>query len=473
MTAPIEDNASAQKGQKRSQPGNTEQDEEETSATNALTPSKKRKLNGTLQSKPPAPHGTFDAIASAISNVFGLGRQAENGNASLNMGAAKDGPKPAPARPAIKMKALRGTIWDNEEKPRLQASPAGKGTGRGRGKGTPKSAKVAPRAKTPKSTPRGKQKEGATPSTQNGTAGDESPSKPRSAVRANGHEGAEEATTQDEDSVDELGAELSETPTKTIPGKRLWGSKAAASPAPKSILTPSKNRGQTPKSVKFDRGADTEVYFDDLPKKPKTKAPLLPPPPTKAVTNEIVCDLCNKGHSRAPNQIILCDNCDYAVHQECYGVFEIPEGDWLCKSCSQEDVLQVQPQLHEQRQEVASAESAPIAVMASVAPDIAHFDAHLRAHQRVLLDRCTGRRRIEMFGLQDAREKAHHLIEQTVVAGEGNSMLLIGARGSGKTTVSIILCRQEDRTVLKLTIALSSLKTFLTIFRRSITTTFT
>jgi origin recognition complex subunit 4 len=54
----------------------------------------------------------------------------------------------------------------------------------------------------------------------------------------------------------------------------------------------------------------------------------------------------------------------------------------------------------------------------------------------VLLDRCAGRRRIRMFGQDDAAEKVHQVLEQTVLAGEGNSLLLIGPRGSGKTTVS-------------------------------------
>jgi len=44
-----------------------------------------------------------------------------------------------------------------------------------------------------------------------------------------------------------------------------------------------------------------------------------------------------------------------------------------------------------------------------------------------------------MFGQEETYEKAKQLVEQTVVAGEGNSMLLIGPRGCGKTTVS--LCR--------------------------------
>jgi hypothetical protein len=38
-------------------------------------------------------------------------------------------------------------------------------------------------------------------------------------------------------------------------------------------------------------------------------------------------------------------------------------------------------------------------------------------------------------GLETEYEVVHHLVEQTVIAGEGNSLLLLGSRGCGKTTV--------------------------------------
>ncbi|KAI9678343.1 MAG: hypothetical protein M1817_006289 [Caeruleum heppii] len=66
-----------------------------------------------------------------------------------------------------------------------------------------------------------------------------------------------------------------------------------------------------------------------------------------------------------------------------------------------------------------------------------HPDAEklLGCMQRVILEKCTGRCRIGLVGLEEQYRKVHQLAEQTVVAGEGNSMLVLGARGSGKTTL--------------------------------------
>lgn len=41
---------------------------------------------------------------------------------------------------------------------------------------------------------------------------------------------------------------------------------------------------------------------------------------------EALCAVCAGGHSEAPDQIVFCERCDIAVHQECYGVPTIPSG---------------------------------------------------------------------------------------------------------------------------------------------------
>lgn len=50
-----------------------------------------------------------------------------------------------------------------------------------------------------------------------------------------------------------------------------------------------------------------------------------------------------------------------------------------------------------------------------------------------VLDKLTGKRLIQPHGLEPEYRTVHQLMEQTVVAGEGNSLLLLGSRGSGKT----------------------------------------
>eukprot|EP00743_Colponemidia_sp_Colp-15_P005145 GILK01005538.1.p1 GENE.GILK01005538.1~~GILK01005538.1.p1 ORF type:complete len:380 (-),score=44.26 GILK01005538.1:173-1267(-) len=47
----------------------------------------------------------------------------------------------------------------------------------------------------------------------------------------------------------------------------------------------------------------------------------------------IVCDVCNTLDLSSDNQIVICEECEVAVHQDCYGVATIPEGQWLCKFC--------------------------------------------------------------------------------------------------------------------------------------------
>jgi origin recognition complex subunit 4 len=140
---------------------------------------------------------------------------------------------------------------------------------------------------------------------------------------------------------------------------------------------------------------------------------------TDESVDDAACAICSGLDSEKPNQILFCDGCDFAVHQKCYGVSVVPKGDWFCKDCHNQEL---DPVLEEH--------------IAVKLPSIDGFEDHLRIMQKVLLDRLTGQARMKLHGHDAERQKVYQVVEQTVLAGEGNSMLVIGTRGCGKTTVS-------------------------------------
>ncbi|KRX62267.1 Protein Jade-1 [Trichinella sp. T9] len=48
---------------------------------------------------------------------------------------------------------------------------------------------------------------------------------------------------------------------------------------------------------------------------------------------KLVCDVCRLGTSKELNEIVVCRNCENAVHQACYGIVSLPEGNWTCNRC--------------------------------------------------------------------------------------------------------------------------------------------
>lgn len=61
------------------------------------------------------------------------------------------------------------------------------------------------------------------------------------------------------------------------------------------------------------------------------------------------------------------------------------------------------------------------------------LEKHLDTLSNFVLGKLTGKHLVPLKGLDSEYRTVHQLLEQTVLAGEGNSLLLLGSRGSGKT----------------------------------------
>ena len=49
--------------------------------------------------------------------------------------------------------------------------------------------------------------------------------------------------------------------------------------------------------------------------------------------DDAVCMVCFDGNSAEGNTIIFCDGCNSPAHQACYGIVDIPEGEYFCDRC--------------------------------------------------------------------------------------------------------------------------------------------
>jgi len=299
---------------------------------------------------------------------------------------------------------------------------------------------------------RGRPTKEAADETQEEPVAADTPTKPRSAKRL------PPPTIKEPDNKDSGNeANSRSVPPRSRRRKNSEGQWVDLEPKPKGILTPmEKNGDRRRKSVAFNSasggkkgaGSFEEALSKAAGSASKPTRGRKPAAPKKVEVeveaeekdqsaeeeeeeeeedDDEVCTICSKPDSKRGNEIVFCGNCDMAVHQKCYGLAVIPKGDWICRTCSEEEVTSLPSQ----------AKAVTAVTQEAQKPNIPNFEHHLRALQRVLLDRCVGRRRIKLIGQDDAYDKAYQLVEQTVVAGEGNSMMVIGARGCGKTTVSI------------------------------------
>lgn len=77
-----------------------------------------------------------------------------------------------------------------------------------------------------------------------------------------------------------------------------------------------------------------EVVMDRLEKEYFDLTKNLPKSDYALPSEDSTCAICDDSEGENSNAIVFCDGCNLAVHQDCYGVPYIPEGQWLCRKCT-------------------------------------------------------------------------------------------------------------------------------------------
>jgi hypothetical protein len=83
---------------------------------------------------------------------------------------------------------------------------------------------------------------------------------------------------------------------------------------------------------------------------------------------DAVCSICNDGEVTPDNQILFCEACNVAVHQICYGVERIPEGDYYCIACRHYERDKMIQSMSETSRLTARAKLPPLPIVCELCP---------------------------------------------------------------------------------------------------------
>ncbi|KAF2395717.1 hypothetical protein EJ06DRAFT_525172 [Trichodelitschia bisporula] len=225
-----------------------------------------------------------------------------------------------------------------------------------------------------------------------------SPTKPRRATKK--PELASQAEPTEIEDMEMGGADEMVTVTKPTPkkcGRPPKSASLAVGDVPaRNILTPRK-RGRPPKSKLAEENGENEV--------PATTPKRRGRPPKKANVVPVI-------------QV------------------EVPGAAAKIGEYDGPDPMDLDIIVNDNIQELTFAEavggSAAIPVLPMATKDIPQ---ELNTIKKIVLEKIAQKRPIPLTGLDEEYGKVYHLMEATITSGEGNSMLLIGARGSGKSAL--------------------------------------
>ncbi|KAG6840128.1 hypothetical protein C0991_008687, partial [Blastosporella zonata] len=77
-----------------------------------------------------------------------------------------------------------------------------------------------------------------------------------------------------------------------------------------------------------------EIVMDRLEKEWFDLTKNITKPDLAMPSEDSTCAVCDDSEGENINAIVFCDGCNLAVHQDCYGIPYIPEGQWLCRKCT-------------------------------------------------------------------------------------------------------------------------------------------